>query len=358
MSAGYTIPQQTDEQVLDLVRSTFPKVLKRHGKDFTVICQKYQKYYFAKMLANDAGKLPVDNTSFTWPVVYKVGTSARHDNPAAQDAVSVENVSKLASDTLVHMDWNVSWIRQEVLGSVNSANRLFNMLDTRYASEQLGALDAGESKLWDAPSTTEEAKTIPKGIPYWVQRGSSATPSFQGGNPSGFSAGRGNIDSTVVTDWKNYAGQYVLVSDDDLVENLRIAVLDMDFEKPEAIADKLPDPESPDPNMYMNRATKLALMAVGRDNNESLGWDLHGKTPVFYGHEFKYVPYLNDDSTNPVYLVDMNDFRLAFLEGDFLHMTGPNWNSSRHNIMSVFWDLTYQYVPMNLRLHGVLALAS
>jgi hypothetical protein len=81
-----------------------------------------------------------------------------------------------------------------------------------------------EDRVWIAPTSSTQNPRKPYAIPFWIQKASAAAGSFQGGNPSGFTSGAGNISSSTYPNWDNWAFGYVNVSMTDFVRKTREAI--------------------------------------------------------------------------------------------------------------------------------------
>ena len=353
-----TYPQLTNEEMLDFVRAVYPKVIK---KDFSVLCQQYRDYTVADWFASGRVK-EKGGSRLTWPVVYKRGASAKHANWTDPDTTSTNNVTAQGYSQWVHFTYNYSWFHQELLMATDEGE-ILDLMGARRVTEQLNALDVLEGGLWGAPTSPTDGQNTPQGIPFWVQkRSSSATlnGSWDGRDPAGFTDGAGGMSYATIPESANYAAEYTVVSDDDLVRKLREAILRMRFRKPKMLTTDLPAEGFPNPHIYTTLEMKLDLVDLAKENNESLGWDL-GKgdaETTFYKHPFDDVDFLAADTDNPIYLIDLDTIVPYVLRGDRFRETGPKMSDDKHNVYAVYEDLTYQYACPNRRKNAVLSLAS
>lgn len=350
-----------DSQFYDMFKDSYPQVLAK-TPPLTVIAQAYTRNIFAKILADTSRHYPVSGRSIEWPVLVDYGSGVRFVHWAAEDAVSFEDNVRIASEKVVHGTWNVAWFRQEMLSSINQgvgkkgkAQKLFDLMRSRMIQRQHGVLADMEVRLWSGPSTTAEADVYPKSIPWWIQKCASGTDQgFVGGNPSGFTSGRGMISSDTYANYKNYAGLYSEITDEDLVEAMRVSEMETKFEKPESIVDDDGALEIPDPVYYTNKNVILGYRKIMRANLENIT-DAAGPDPLFNKKSLKYVPYLDNDSSDPIYGIETRDMKLAYQVGDFMHVTGPVQLDQQHNGFVQHWDLSWQTLFSNPRLHSVLS---
>lgn len=358
---GPTYELGGDTQFHDLFKTVHPQVLGKTPR-LTNLAQAYPRNIFAKLLANKARHYSVTGHSFDWPMLVDYGSGIRYVHWAAEDAVSMEDNVRIASEKLVHATWNVAWFRQEMLMAASrgatkkqKGAKVFDLMRSRMIQRQQGVIADGEERLWGTLTQASEAETYPKSVPYWIQKAASGEgPGFVGGNPAGFSAGRGLIDSDTYVRAKNYAGHYAQVSDDDLLDRMREMEMDIRFEKPEAIVDPAGALELPDPVYYAGKDLILAFRKLMRSNRENIT-DSAGPEVMFNRKTIEYVPYLDQDASDPLYALDTRDLKVAYLPGDMLHLTGPLNLESQHNGYVQHWDLSYQVFCSNLRLHGVLS---
>jgi len=349
---GYTIPNLSNESMLDLLRQAYPVIEK---EDPAMIARDNQLFFVADLLSKHKKK---GGARCTWSVNAGKGTSARHSSWTDEDAVSIEDNMIQAHMTWAHADYSVSWVRQELLATIKEGKMaLFDLLKERWKAEQLGALEELEEKLWVAPASPAEAQTVPGGIPFWIQKNTSSTGGFEGGNPSGFSDGAGGIDSTTYTGWQNYTDTYTNVTNDDLMDKMTWAMRKMKFKRPQVLNKGIMEEGPKGTRIVTNYDVKKAMDVLVRNNNDSLGYDLATREPVFRGTEVEWIPYLDADSDNPIYLIDMDAFGARVLDGDYFAETKVQ-NADRHNVFSVMTDLTYQYVCMNRRKVGVICLGA
>ena len=101
----------------------------------------------------------------------------------------------------------------------------------------------------------------------------------------------------------------------------------------------------------MNEATISSIEDVGEAQNENLGRDvasMDGAT-TFRRNPIIYVPKLDDESTNPVFMVNWNVFKIFFLRGEYLREAPPRQSSRQHNVFEIHVDLSWNTVCVNRR---------
>lgn len=351
--------QKTDAEILDFVRAAYPKVIK---KGFAVVCRDLTDYLVAQWFADKRDKQKTGSRA-SWNIMYRKGSSGKHADWTEKDTVSIQNVTKSGYAQWVHATYNVSWFRQELLMVQNDPDALFDLMAARHASEQIGFLeDVLEPALWGAPTSEEDAQTTPMGIPFWIQKDADTTPAgdWNGGDPSGFSNGAGGLPTATYSGWKNWTAGYTDISNADLFRKMRYSFKKLGFKKPRILNKGQMAESTRNTHLYCGLDTQLDAVDVARTNNDSIGWDLgagDGETK-FYGHELEYIPYLDNDSDAPIYMVNTDTLFPLVLKGDRFRESEPMMSNEQHNCFAVYTDLTYQYACDNRRRNGVISLES
>jgi hypothetical protein len=354
---GFTAgdPTTIDNDLRDFVKAVWPTVIKQDG-GFANIVQTYQTYDSMQLLEKHETE---DNLQFMWPVLVEQGPGGEFGRLGDEDSVSVQDNIKYAKGSMCHFSENVAWEKRELLNAQRNPKKMFDLLRSRKAAIQLATADRMEASLWGAgPSDSDDAETNPYSIPWWVQKdtGASGLGEFSGGNPSGFTDGAGGLSSTTHTEWQNWTAAYAAISDDDLIKKLDEAFLKMRFRAPGGHAKDVPEHAGMDQiHLFVNSATWHGIKKAVKDQNDSLGFDLDpAGSPLYRRRQFEYVPYLDADGQNPVYLIDMDTFAAHVLEGDFWRQTGPDVVAGKHNVIAVFYDISFQWVVKNRRRTGVI----
>ena len=209
-----------------------------------------------------------------------------------------------------------------------------------------------EGILWSKPDDSSDVKT-PFGIAYWVTR--SATEGFNGGNPVGFTAGKAGIDQGTYSRWANWTAQYTSVSKTDLLRKMRKAHRKSRFRSP--ISHANPDLGAMRNGIYLNSDTIGLLEETVEDQNMSLGNDLASKDgrAMFKGTPLTYVPYLDDDSADPVYMLDWKWLAVGVMEGWENQLTAPYMVPNKHLVSRVDLDASLNMICTDLRRQAVIS---
>jgi len=202
-------------------------------------------------------------------------------------------------------------------------------------------MDLLEEDIWTAPAATTDLSF--GGIPFWFQK-ASGTPSFQGGDPSGFTSGAAGIAVADVDNWKNWTGQYTDVSRSDLVKKIKEALDKTMFQPP------VPTPEYgasnlSDYGLYTNYGPFDGLRTIAENQNDRLGTDLDSMNGVYRMRNIPvtWVPKLDDDTANPVYGINWTKTAFRFLR---------NWFFKKSPVMMAPWSHTtdVQYTDLIVTL--------
>lgn len=257
-----------------------------------------------------------------------------------------------------------------------TANYIYDVLEPKLQGSKIMVVDYVKSKMhrmyvsyfelleaafWGKPEDSND-KFTPYGIPFWITKQSNvdaashATGGFDGKNPTGFSEGRAGISSTAYPRWANWACQYSAVSDDDLVSKMCRGVRKTNFKS--AISHAEPTLSSGN-GVYTNDSVIDALSMLLKKNNMNLGNDIASKDgqAVFKSHPIEYVPALDTDTTNPIYLIDWKSMAFGTISGWDRHLSEPKDVPGKHTVRQVFLDGGVNMICDNLRKQAVFHLA-
>jgi len=225
---------------------------------------------------------------------------------------------------------------------------IVNLVKTRYIGMIISMWELMETLLWSLPSN--DGKT-PFGIAYWVTR--NASEGFNGGNPSGFSAGKAGIDQATYSRWANWTSQYVSVTKQDLIRRMRTAHRKIRFRSP--ISHE--NPSFGMGNGIFTNSDVIGLMEeLLEDQNMNLGNDLASKDgqAMFKSTPVLYAPYLDNDSQNPVYMLDFKWLTLGFLKDWEYNLSKPYMVPNKHNVNRVDLDVSCNMICTDLRRQAVI----
>lgn len=335
----------TDKQLLDLSIGTLAKL----GKlKFNQIAQKLQSYeVLPRIMKKD--KIQIDSgKGIEDYVMVSDNGAAKNVGMYQKDEVNVTDVMKSVKLDWRHTTTNYAWDRKE-LAMNGGESKIIDIMKVRRAAGLLSLANRMEDDFWSKPTNTADVLPI-NGIEYWVVKNS--TIGFNGGAPAGFPAGCGGL---LHDHWKNYTGTYTNVSKEDLVKKLRTARRKTNFKSPIDLDDYRKG-TGQQYRCYANETTINDLETLAEKQNENLGVDLAkmdgsvtiGKAPLLY------VPKLDEDTTNPLYLLDWSWIFPYFLKGEYMHESEPAIVSGQHTTYVVYIDLSWNLMFKDRRSQTVI----
>ena len=232
---------------------------------------------------------------------------------------------------------------------------IVDLVKARYAAMIGSFYETLEDFLWGKPDDDSDLKT-PYGIAYWITR--SATEGFYGGNPAGFTSGRAGISTGTVPRWANWTAQYNAVSKTDLVRKMRRAHRKSQFKSP--LSHAQPKVGGMGNGIYTSDPVIGLMEEILEDQNMNLGNELASKDgrTMFKGSPVTYVPKLDDDSGDPVYMLDWSWLAIGCMEGWENNLSKPMPVPGHHTVRRVDLDCSLNMICTNLRRQAVLSKAA
>jgi hypothetical protein len=231
---------------------------------------------------------------------------------------------------------------------------IVELVKTRYVAMMVSLFEYLETILWSKPDDSTDTKT-PFGILYWVVK--NASEGFNGGNPSGFTDGRAGLSTGTYARWANWTSQYVAVSKEDLIRRMRKAHRKIQFRSVVSHTEPVVGPMRN--GIYTNDSVLGLMEELLEAQNMNLGEDLDSKggRTLFKGTPVTYAPKLDDDTQNPVYMLDWKWLAVGVLAGWENNLTAPYMVPNKHTVRRVDNDLSTNMICTNLRKQAVLATA-
>lgn len=350
----------TMDELLDLVNTTRSTIDK--GKITEIATDEEEHIVLPELFKKESVKKD-PGTQIDFDAIYRAGANARNigyydrDQTGARDVTVKGNVRWARTVTSVLFD------KMEIWQNSSSRSRIQDHVKTRAAAEWLGLSNLMEQNGSSVPASDDGI--TPFGIKYWLTKkitGSSAATStgeFGGGNPTNFSSGAGAISSTTYPAWANWTQAYAQPSADDLVDKMVVAAYRTGFKSP--IATKINEAVRAGRRrkVYCPFLIRRGLEKVADARNENLGRDLASGEVMFKRNPIIAWPMLDDDSDDPVYMIDWQVF--DFVQGR--GMEGPS-ESETHVIAGmsqcVGYEITavWQTLCVNRRKNAVLTKAA
>lgn len=291
----------------------------------------------------------------------KVGAGRKMEwSVLVKDSESAANVGLFQRYTMDHKDglataeveWafsNFHWNWERRLISMNrSPRRIVNYLKTKRRQALIAWAKLLEANFWDFPSASDT--DTPLGLPYWCHK--SATEGFNGGIPTGYTTVAGLAVTGDYEGWNNYTFPYSDVTEDDFLHAMRKARKKTGFKAPLKGRDASEHGSGKARRAYYtNIDVIMQLERIARNQNENLGRDVTamdnevmvGRAPV------KYVPKLDEDTTDPFYGIDWDVMKLGYLAGEWMVERTIDFFPDQPTVGAVHTDCQYAIFCYNRR---------
>lgn len=330
------------DDIADLVTTTQRDLGKMKWTD---IASDIQEHHALPQLLKTEKVTFQSGYGIQWNLMVQTSGAAEHTGLFAVDNVNVGDVMKTANIPWRHTTTKYAFERREVAMNRRPA-RIVELVKTRRADAMIDLADTLEDCFWNKPvDSTDE--TTPYGIYYWAVK--NATTGFNGGNPSGFTSGAGNLSSSTYTRHANYTAQYASITKSDLVKKMRTAYRKIGFKSPIDIPSYARGKDRY--VIYTNETGISGLEDLGENQNENLGRDIASMDGriVFRGNPVRWVPQLDNDSEDPFFFINWAVLAPVCLEGEYMNESGPMLAANQHTTYRVFTDLTWNLQCTNRR---------
>lgn len=230
--------------------------------------------------------------------------------------------------------------------------QIVNLIKTKYTGMMVSFYELLEELLWSKPTDSSDDKS-PFGIAYWIVK--NATEGFYGADPTGFSDGRAGISTTDYARWANWTANYASITKEDLVRKMRRAHRKTQFRSP--VSHATPDLGAMKNGIYTNDTVIGLLEELLETQNMNLGNDIASKDgrTVFKSTPITYAPKLDDDSTDPVYMLDWKWLAVGVLAGWENNLSAPYMVPGKHLVRRVDLDASLNMICTDLRHQAVLS---
>lgn len=227
-----------------------------------------------------------------------------------------------------------------------------DLVKTRYVGMIISLYELLEDLLWSKPVDSSDEKD-PYGVAYWVVK--NATEGFNGGNPTGFSDGRAGISTSNYPRFANWTAQYAEITKTDLIRKMRRAHRKTRFRSP--VSHATPSLGDMKNGIYTNDDVIGIMEEILEASNMNLGNDLASKDGrvMFKSTPVTYVPKLDDDTTDPIFMLDWKWMAIGVLEGWENNLSAPMPVPGKHNVRRVDLDATLNMVCTDPRRQTVIS---
>lgn len=229
---------------------------------------------------------------------------------------------------------------------------IVNHVKTKYTAMMVSFYEYLEEILWSKPTDSSDKKT-PWGIAYWVTK--AATEGFYGGDPTGFTDGRAGISTDDYARYANWTAQYDAISKQDLIRKMRKAHTKTRFRSP--VSHSTPKMGNMGNGIYTNYNVLGVIEEILEEQNMNLGNDVASKDgrAQFKSTPFTWVPYLEDDSTDPVYMLDWKNLAVGVMAGWENNLSKPYMVPNKHLVRRVDLDASLNMACIDPRRQTVIS---
>lgn len=317
---------------------------------YTDIAPSLQKYTAMRSLFTK-DRITLDSGyGIQWDVNVSDPDSAANVGMGQTDVVDIVDTLQQAQ-----ADWRNSTTYYAMIGQEEAMNagkaKIVDIKTKRRAGSMKSLAYLMESNWWGPPVALSDDLT-PWGVNTWIVK--NGTAGFNGGVPSGYTT-IGGLNPTTYPGWKNYTAPYTNVTKPDLVKAWRLAARKTDFTPP---IDGIPSTGTgTDYGFYTTLSVIQTCEELMEAQNDDLGPDIASQDHklVFLSQVVNWVPFLDADTTNPVYGINFGDFKTYILQGWWLKETAVPVYPNQHTVSAWFIDLTYQMVCLNRRSQFVIS---
>jgi len=297
-------------------------------------------------------------TSISRRIILDNSGNASHVRLYQKTALNQNDVQHAITAPWVQAQSYYNIERREALRNRKPA-KFISLLQSRRVDAQIALANLLEDRAWLTPQNATDDLN-PRGLPYWLTKGVSATTStgdfnsvtVRYGDGTTSATDKGGLSPTTYPKWRSYSATYTTVNA-DLVKRMRRAFHATKFQAPILASDMRKGPAS-NFKIYMPLNVLVDYEDLTTKSNENIGADLdkfHGVTafnrvPIFY------APPLDADAYAPIYLVNHAKFYPIVQEGDWLREGEPMYDLELHNVATTFVDSSYQYFCTNVREAG------
>lgn len=348
------------EDIGDILTATHDDWIRMSWTDISLPLQSYK---FASAFMRGRQNI-LAGPRLVWDLQHKNTGSARVTGLFDTDNVNVDNLL-----TQARVEWaaaNASYTfdkNEEIFNS--GKGQIINHLKVRIHSMYNDFFELMEELMWANPSPTAQPNE-PLGIRHWVVKGTAdAWNNYGGTDPSGWTAGAGNISSSTYPRWANGTARYTAINDDDALEKIWEAVIETDFQPPDPYAET--GGGRPAWGFFTTLNFVKSYVKYLKASNQGVGTDAaryRSKSPMFMNVPLEPVPALyrsespSVDTDDPVYLLNFKKFRWVFKQGYDRMLSKPIRVGNAHNVFQVHLDSFGQFQCTDRRSQAVVHRAS
>lgn len=292
------------------------------------------------------------------------GYSKWVDEFAESTGSIIDHLKKMKVDFCLLHD-SVSYTKGELLDN-RGEDRIQNVIKPRTRAMWLRVAQTMERDFFATPDPAQDL--VPWGLKYWIVK--NATRGFNGGYPAGFSL-IGNINLTQVPNFKNYTAQYTSISKTDLITEMRKAHRATNWKSPRKDAGVMGDAQPNRRLILTNEDVLEGFENIGEAQNDNLGNDMAPKTAgqngpmglmktgdgdiTFKRNPIIHARYLDSDTSDPLYGLDMSTFYAMTKKGDNMDLGEYEKHPTQKRVYTADLFHRHQTICTNRRNNWVIS---
>jgi hypothetical protein len=338
----------TATQLVDVVAGTLRDLGRPHYEPLMTDIQEFTAFH--NLLDESRVAEQTGGYGVQWNVAVNNSGTARNTGFGGQD-----NPKIVSTMTQAQADWrgisaDYSFLGEEISMNADKEEQIVDLVAERRVATLYAVAELFESDFWGPPVSSTDNIT-PWGVNTWVTK--AATEGFTGLMPAGYTTL--GLSSTTYPRWRSYAGPYTSVTPDDLIRKWRRASRKTNFKPP---VSGIPQPGTAvQYGYYTNEPVINYLEELLVGQNDNIGTDLarYDNDVVFHRAPVSWVPFLDRDSTGPVYGLNWGKFKTKVLRGWWLRETNVPHYPGQHTMSAHFLDCRFQPITFTRRCHFVLS---
>lgn len=348
------MPGVNTNQIGDLLASVYNDVPLKKWVD---IAQTYNSYIVMPTLLKRK-KMIASGPQMDYKIQTGYNDTSRQTKLFQADDLSRSDYLITATVPWTHYDTHTVYDEREWASKLpNYSNQdILDYMEVQDHAMIMGSFDHFEEQFFGRPTDANDDLNS-WGLKYWLTRhitgtSDSATGGLNGGPAFGSTVA--GINTTTYENWNNRTFKYTNVTVGDLITRLGGAMDYCDFGRPRAFNSV--DGNTPDWKIWMGNTEFTSFKTLAKAQNEDIGADLdafHNRV-MFRGAKVEWVPILDDDTDDPVFVVDLSTFDFKVQKGrDFVRTFQKNLHGA-HNVSAQWLDATYNFCCYNRRRNAVL----
>jgi len=306
------------------------------------IASDITEYIAASNLLNKY-RVKFDNgTGITWNLLQNGDDNARNVGLHNRDNVNIKDGTITLTIPWRHTTSGCAFdVREDAMNS--GPAKIVDYVATKRYQRAISWVELMEQNFWQGPSGSTDEDT-PFGVfGYWLDY--DATSGFNGSN--GNYGTIGGKSAATYTKLKHYTFNYTTVSDTDLVDSVRDALVYTDFKPMVNNAPVKGYANGQKRVIYSAWPQVKTLEKLARSQNDDLGSDLDkyhgqvriGRVPV------EHVPWITENKATslPFVGIDWSQFHAVFRSGWWMKETPFKEKDGQHNDRVSHMDSSYNF---------------